>query len=118
MPPEFDDVAFALQPGEIGGPVKTVYGWHLIQVLERDPDRPISVSMLQALRSRAFTRWLDEQRRTSTIVWHQGLQPLPTPETQPFVAPPDAPPTPTPTPTPTPVPTPETEATPTGTPAP
>ncbi|MCX2727485.1 peptidylprolyl isomerase [Thermomicrobium sp. 4228-Ro] len=102
MPPEFDDVAFSLSPGEVGGPVQTIYGWHVIQVLERDPDRPISLRMLETLRSRAFQRWLDEQRRTSTIEWHLGLTPVPTPATQPFVAPPDAPPTPTPTPTPTP----------------
>lgn len=114
MPEEFDEVAFSLQPGEVGGPVQTIYGWHVIQVLERDPDRPISVRMLAALRSRAFERWLDEQRRTSTIEWHLGLTPRPTPVTQPFFAPPDAPPTPTPTPTPQP----EGEGTPGATPTP
>ncbi|MCM8745124.1 peptidylprolyl isomerase [Thermomicrobium sp. CFH 73360] len=101
MPPEFDEIAFALQPGEVGGPVQTIYGWHIIKVLERDPDRPVSIRMLEALRGQAFSRWLDEQRRTSVIRWHLGLSPLPTPGTQPFVAPPDAPPTPTPTPMPT-----------------
>ncbi|MCX7622857.1 MAG: peptidylprolyl isomerase [Thermomicrobium sp.] len=112
MPPAFDDVAFSLQPGELGGPVQTEYGWHLVQVLERDADRPISVRMLEALRARAFDRWLEEQRKTSTIRWYQGLASLPTPATQTFVAPPDAPPTPTPTPTPTPVPEATPEATP------
>ncbi len=118
MPPEFDAVAFALQPGEVGGPVQTIYGWHVVKVLERDPDRPVSTRMLGALRGQAFNRWLDEQRRTSTIRWYLGLSPLPTPSTQPFLAPPDAPPTPTPTPTPTPSPTAEPGATPGSTPTP
>lgn len=116
MPPEFDDVAFALQPGEVGGPVQTIYGWHIIKVLERDPDRPVSIRMLEALRGQAFSRWLDEQRQMSVIRWHLGLSPLPTPGTQPFLAPPDAPPTPTPTPTP--MPTAEPGATPGSTPTP
>lgn len=110
MPPEFDAVAFTLEPGELGGPVQTQFGWHVIKVLERDRDRPLTVRMLNALRAQVFTRWLDEQKRNSTIVWHLGLAPLPTPATQPFVAPPDAPPTPTPTPTPKVTPT--TELTP------
>jgi len=99
--------------------VQTQYGWHIVKVLERDPDRPLSELMLQALRGQALSRWLDEQRRTSTIRWHLGLTPLPTPAVQPFVAPPDAPLTPTLTLTPTTVPeTPTVEVSPTATPLP
>jgi peptidyl-prolyl cis-trans isomerase SurA len=32
---EFEDVAFALKPMEVSQPVRSRYGWHLIQVLER-----------------------------------------------------------------------------------
>ena len=36
--PEFEKAMDALQPGEVSGPVKSPFGWHLIQVLERRTD--------------------------------------------------------------------------------
>uniref|UniRef100_A0A7C2WFE6 Post-translocation molecular chaperone n=1 Tax=Thermorudis sp. TaxID=1969470 RepID=A0A7C2WFE6_9BACT len=102
MPEAFDAAAFSLQPGEVSDPVKTEYGWHIVTVLERENDRPLTVEMLQALRQRAFNTWLEKQRESSEISWRAGLHPMPTPETPPFMPPPNAPPTPTPTPSPTP----------------
>ncbi|HPA58396.1 MAG TPA: peptidylprolyl isomerase [Synergistales bacterium] len=37
--PEFDGLAFSLEPGRIGGPVETKFGWHVLQVLEKRPAR-------------------------------------------------------------------------------
>ncbi len=37
MIPEFETAAFDAQPGELVGPVKTSFGYHLIEVLEKQP---------------------------------------------------------------------------------
>lgn len=38
MVPEFEDAAFALQPGKTSEPVRTVFGWHLIRMEDRRED--------------------------------------------------------------------------------
>jgi peptidyl-prolyl cis-trans isomerase C len=36
MVPEFDSVVFTAEIGKVQGPVKTQFGWHLIEVTKRD----------------------------------------------------------------------------------
>ena len=54
MVPEFDKVAFSLEPGKVSDPVKTQFGWHLVLVTKKIPavkaegDKPASPEKVQA----------------------------------------------------------------------
>ncbi len=58
--PEFVAAAFALDEGELSAPVRTQFGWHIIEVTSRDvPDRE---QQLREARREAFETWREEQR--------------------------------------------------------
>jgi parvulin-like peptidyl-prolyl isomerase len=59
--PEFEEAAFALPIGELSEPVRTDFGYHLIEVVERDDSRPKDEAQLQQEQARAFQDWLQEQ---------------------------------------------------------
>ena len=72
--PEFERAMDALKPGEISEPVRSPFGWHLIQVLERrNSDMTVERKRLaarQTLRERkgeeAFLEWI---RRTRDLAY-------------------------------------------------
>jgi len=64
--PEVEDVAFALQPGQFSGVVTSVLGYHIVQVVERDPARPISPENLRLLQERAVQEWIEQ-------LWSQAV---------------------------------------------
>jgi parvulin-like peptidyl-prolyl isomerase len=42
MEPEFEDAAFSQTVGQLGKPVRSSYGWHLIEVIDRDTMKTIT----------------------------------------------------------------------------
>ncbi|MDE0076038.1 MAG: peptidylprolyl isomerase [Caldilineaceae bacterium] len=59
--PEFEETAFSLGVGEMSAPVKSTFGYHIIEVLERDDERPKEEASLQQEYAEAFQTWLQEQ---------------------------------------------------------
>jgi peptidyl-prolyl cis-trans isomerase C len=67
MVPEFEETAFALQPGETSDIVQTSFGYHIILVEERDPDRELEPYALEQRRASALSDWLEEQRQSEAV---------------------------------------------------
>ena len=65
--PEVEEAAFALLPGQISGVVRSQFGYHIVQVLEKEPDRPLPPELLNTLKEQAFASWMQEQWDSATI---------------------------------------------------
>jgi parvulin-like peptidyl-prolyl isomerase len=68
LSPEVEEAAFSLAPQQISDVVQTQFGqYHIVQVLEREENRPLPEDMLHRLHENAFERWLSEQLATAEI---------------------------------------------------
>jgi len=84
MVPEFDKVAFSIKPGTISVPVKSQFGWHVIEVTKKTPGSTKtfeeSKSMIEQylksqLQAKAWTDWLAKVTKDAGIVYAAGFDP-------------------------------------------
>jgi parvulin-like peptidyl-prolyl isomerase len=77
--PEFEQAAFRLKPGEVSEPVRTSFGYHLVQVTQRLPARKatweaarqqVRQLLEENKRREAFEGWLKDVRARAKIAVH------------------------------------------------
>ena len=67
LQPEVEEAVFQLQPGEVSQVVKSSIGYHLVQVIERDPTRRLDPDAKSALESKAILEWVSKARSEAKI---------------------------------------------------
>jgi parvulin-like peptidyl-prolyl isomerase len=73
MVQEFDDAVFAMEIGEISQPVQTDYGYHIIQVIDHQQDRPLTTSMFDTVKQSVWEKWLEDAKANKTIETYDDL---------------------------------------------
>ena len=65
--PAIEEAAFGLQPGQYSQVIQTDIGYHILYLLERDPEHQLQPDARRALQVNAVQDWLTERRKQSEI---------------------------------------------------
>lgn len=84
MVPQFDTVAFSIKPGTVSAPVKSQFGYHVIEVTKKTPGstktyaeaKPmIEQSLKSQLQAKAWETWLVDAEKKAGIKYASGFDP-------------------------------------------
>lgn len=82
--PAFNDALFKAKEGDLAGPVKTEFGYHLIDVREvrkestpplEEVEGEIRDQLTQQTQSAEFERWVQDQEKSRNVQYREGYDP-------------------------------------------
>jgi parvulin-like peptidyl-prolyl isomerase len=68
---KIEEAAFSLAVGTYSDVIATDVGFHIVRILERDPQRPLSPDAYLALQELALKKWIDEHSQQAEILYTQ-----------------------------------------------
>jgi parvulin-like peptidyl-prolyl isomerase len=84
MVPAFEEVVFSLSKGELSQPIRTQYGYHLIQVTDVTPEQQLSYdevkeniksTLLELKQTQTWQEWLAGKQAELGVRYRAGLEP-------------------------------------------
>lgn len=68
LEPELEEAAFSLEVGQYSDVIETEVGYHILLVLERDPQHQLSPDAYLVMQEKALQDWLAQKRTESDVV--------------------------------------------------
>src|SRR5688572_7938953 len=69
LEPKIEETAFNLTIGQYSDVIATDVGFHILRILARDPERPLSPDAYLSLQELALQTWINAQRQQAEIVF-------------------------------------------------
>ena len=67
LDPRIDTILFQIPVSQVSDPIKTDFGYHVVQVTEKEKARALPPELIQDARQKAFLAWLQAVRETVKI---------------------------------------------------
>jgi peptidyl-prolyl cis-trans isomerase C len=68
LEPELEEAAFSLEPGQYSDVIASEVGYHILMVVERDSQHPLSPDAYLVMQEKALGDWLTQKRAESDVV--------------------------------------------------